>query len=94
MGSALSQTLTPALSQRERGLIALDSQNMPTLDTESYLELEKPTDRLPLPPGEGWAGGVLMRVRLSAEPKPPPQTRDEKNGDPQAAVFFSITWPR
>jgi hypothetical protein len=41
--------LTLALSQRERGLTVVFGEGTPTCDTALNSDLEKPTNRLPLP---------------------------------------------
>jgi hypothetical protein len=51
--------LTLTLSQRERGLTAWNGSDTPTWDTESNSDSEKPTNRLPLPPGESWGEGKI-----------------------------------
>jgi hypothetical protein len=43
------QTLTLALSQRERGLTGVFGRGTPTWDTELNSSFEKPKNRLPLP---------------------------------------------
>jgi hypothetical protein len=51
------EPLTLALSRRERELIAWTGRDTPTWDTELNENFDKPTDRPPLPPGEGWGEG-------------------------------------
>ncbi len=51
------EPLTLALSQRERELIEVFGRGTPTCDTTLNSGREKPTNRPPLPLGEGWGEG-------------------------------------
>ena len=61
----IKSPLTLALSRRERGLIVVDVRDTPTCNTESYGNVEQPTNRLPL---LGERAGV--RGSHTTNPKP------------------------
>jgi hypothetical protein len=51
------ESLTLALSRRERELTVVFGRGTPTCDTESNSDFEKLKNRPPLPLGEGWGEG-------------------------------------
>jgi len=67
--------LTLALSQRERGLIAVFGRGTPTCDTESNSDFEKPKNRLPLPRERAGVRGSKQRKSKAEHPCSSPLNR-------------------